>query len=104
MRHLAAMHDVSFRSTAFELRDSAAGKPRWAKSRAQALRSAAFRPSPRKLTSPGSTPCTCVPGRSAAPEERAHDPSKWENEATRVIFNEEGAGRGTALPPHWRAA
>jgi len=34
------------------------------------------------------------------PEERAHEPSKWANEATRVIFNEEGAPRGTALPPH----
>lgn len=33
------------------------------------------------------------------PEERAHEPSKWESEATRVIFNDEGKG-GSALPPH----
>jgi protein-tyrosine phosphatase len=33
------------------------------------------------------------------PEERAHEPNKWRNEAGRVIFNEDGAG-GPALPPH----
>jgi len=33
------------------------------------------------------------------PEERKHEPSRWANEACRVIFNEEGAG-GTELPPH----
>lgn len=33
------------------------------------------------------------------PEERAHEPSKWANEACRVIFNDEGKG-GTELPPH----
>ncbi len=33
------------------------------------------------------------------PEERKHEPSKWESEATRVIFNDEGAG-GHSLPPH----
>lgn len=34
------------------------------------------------------------------PEERAHEPSKWSNEACRVIFNDEGAGSGPTLPPH----
>jgi protein-tyrosine phosphatase len=34
------------------------------------------------------------------PEERAHEPSKWESESCRVIFNDEGAGAGPALPPH----
>jgi protein-tyrosine phosphatase len=33
------------------------------------------------------------------PEERKHEPSRWMNETTRFIFNEEGAG-GTELPPH----
>jgi len=33
------------------------------------------------------------------PEERAHEPNKWVNEACRHIFNDEGAG-GPALPPH----
>ena len=33
------------------------------------------------------------------PEERAHEPSKWESESCRVIFNEEGAS-GPSLPPH----
>jgi len=33
------------------------------------------------------------------PEERKHEPSRWVNETTRFIFNEEGAG-GTELPPH----
>jgi len=33
------------------------------------------------------------------PEERAHEPTKWSNDACRVIFNDEGAG-GHALPPH----
>ncbi len=33
------------------------------------------------------------------PEERKHEPSKWESEATRVIFNDEGKG-GSELPPH----
>jgi protein-tyrosine phosphatase len=33
------------------------------------------------------------------PEERAHEPSRWENETCRVIFNDEGA-QGHALPPH----
>ncbi|MBC7767874.1 MAG: tyrosine-protein phosphatase [Phycisphaerales bacterium] len=33
------------------------------------------------------------------PEERAHEPSKWSNEACRVIFNDEGKG-GSELPPH----
>lgn len=34
------------------------------------------------------------------PEERAHEPSRWNNEACRVIFNDEGAGGGPTLPPH----
>ncbi len=34
------------------------------------------------------------------PEERAHEPSRWANQACRVIFNEEGAGTGVSLPPH----
>jgi len=34
------------------------------------------------------------------PEERAHEPSRWSNDACRVIFNDEGAGPGTSLPPH----
>jgi protein-tyrosine phosphatase len=34
------------------------------------------------------------------PEERSHEPSRWSNDACRVIFNDEGAGPGTALPPH----
>ena len=33
------------------------------------------------------------------PEEREHEPNKWENEACRMIFDDEGA-RGQALPPH----
>jgi protein-tyrosine phosphatase len=33
------------------------------------------------------------------PEEREHEPSRWSNEACRVIFNDEGAG-GQSLPPH----
>lgn len=33
------------------------------------------------------------------PEERAHEPNKWVNDACRVIFNDEGAG-GPSLPPH----
>jgi len=33
------------------------------------------------------------------PEERAHEPNKWANEACRHIFNDDGA-RGPALPPH----
>lgn len=33
------------------------------------------------------------------PEERAHEPNKWANEACRHIFNDEGAA-GPALPPH----
>lgn len=33
------------------------------------------------------------------PEERKHEPSRWQNESCRVIFNDEGAG-GTSLPPH----
>jgi len=36
------------------------------------------------------------------PEERKHEPSRWESEATRMIFNDEGAG-GHALPPHLQA-
>ncbi|PZO52471.1 MAG: protein-tyrosine-phosphatase [Alphaproteobacteria bacterium] len=36
------------------------------------------------------------------PEERKHEPSRWENEATRMIFDDEGAG-GHALPPHFLA-
>lgn len=34
------------------------------------------------------------------PEERAHEPSKWESETCRVIFNDEGKGSGPTLPPH----
>ncbi len=34
------------------------------------------------------------------PEERAHEPSKWQNESCRVFFNDEGAPGGHALPPH----
>ncbi len=34
------------------------------------------------------------------PEERAHEPSKWQNESCRVIFNDEGADGAPALPPH----
>jgi protein-tyrosine phosphatase len=34
------------------------------------------------------------------PEERAHEPNKWVSEACRMIFNDDGAGRGTALAPH----
>ena len=34
------------------------------------------------------------------PEERAHEPSRWSHESCRVIFTDEGAGPGTALPPH----
>lgn len=33
------------------------------------------------------------------PEERAHEPNKWANDACRIIFNDDGA-RGPALPPH----
>ncbi|HYD71914.1 MAG TPA: tyrosine-protein phosphatase, partial [Candidatus Binatia bacterium] len=33
-------------------------------------------------------------------EERAHEPSRWLSESCRVIFNDDGAGPGTALPPH----
>lgn len=33
------------------------------------------------------------------PEERSHEPSKWESESCRVIFNDEGA-KGPSLPPH----
>lgn len=33
------------------------------------------------------------------PEERAHEPSAWSNDACRVIFNDEGRG-GSELPPH----
>jgi len=33
------------------------------------------------------------------PEERRHEPNRWPGEATRVIFNDEGA-EGIALPPH----
>lgn len=33
------------------------------------------------------------------PEERAHEPNKWESEACRMIFNDEGAG-AHSLPPH----
>lgn len=33
------------------------------------------------------------------PEERKHEPTRWENESCRVIFNDEGAG-GQSLPPH----
>lgn len=36
------------------------------------------------------------------PEERAHEPSRWESETTRIIFNDEGAG-GHVLPPHLQA-
>jgi len=34
------------------------------------------------------------------PEERAHEPSRWSSERCRVIFNEDGAGGASALPPH----
>ncbi len=34
------------------------------------------------------------------PEERAHEPSKWVSESCRVIFSDEGAGKGPTLPPH----
>lgn len=34
------------------------------------------------------------------PEERTHEPSRWSSESCRVIFNDEGAGAATALPPH----
>jgi protein-tyrosine phosphatase len=33
------------------------------------------------------------------PEERAHEPNRWSNEACRIICDEEEAG-GPALPPH----
>lgn len=33
------------------------------------------------------------------PEERAHEPSRWSNEACRIIYNDEGKG-GSELPPH----
>lgn len=33
------------------------------------------------------------------PEERKHEPTRWESETCRVIFNDEGAG-GASLPPH----
>jgi len=33
------------------------------------------------------------------PEERAHEPSKWESDSCRVIFNDEGKGQ-SELPPH----
>jgi protein-tyrosine phosphatase len=33
------------------------------------------------------------------PEERKHEPSRWESETTRMIFNDEGSG-GHGLPPH----
>ncbi|MGE0594996.1 MAG: tyrosine-protein phosphatase [Hyphomonadaceae bacterium] len=36
------------------------------------------------------------------PEERAHEPNRWANEACRMIFNDEGAS-GHALPPHLMA-
>jgi len=35
------------------------------------------------------------------PEERTHEPNKWPNAATRVVFNEEGYAH--ALPPHLAA-
>jgi protein-tyrosine phosphatase len=34
------------------------------------------------------------------PEERTHEPSKWTSESCRVIFNDDGAGKGPSLPPH----
>jgi len=34
------------------------------------------------------------------PEERAHEPSKWQSESCRMIFKDEGKGGGTDLPPH----
>lgn len=34
------------------------------------------------------------------PEERAHEPSKWESDTCRVIFNDDGKGSGPTLPPH----
>jgi len=37
------------------------------------------------------------------PEERAHEPSRWANESCRVIFTDEGAGKGPSLPPHLAA-
>jgi protein-tyrosine phosphatase len=36
------------------------------------------------------------------PEERKHEPTRWESETCRIIFNDEGAG-GHALPPHLQA-
>jgi protein-tyrosine phosphatase len=36
------------------------------------------------------------------PEERRHEPTRWESATCRVIYNDEGAG-GHALPPHLQA-